>query len=285
MDSIEILTADGVPLPASLFDLASPRAIVVVSPATATPRGFYHAFCEYLAQHGAAAITYDYRGTFEPRAALRRSTARMRDWGERDFAAVVRWAAQRYPGVPIATAGHSVGGHLLLMTPENANVTRAVNVASQSGHWAYFGGVERYKVWLFLHALMPLLTRIFGYFPGKQLGFGTDLAPGVLYEWSRWGRHRAYFGADPTMAPVLRNAATLTAPVTMIGLDDDPWATGEAIDAIEPFFYAAHVERVAIDPAAFGLSGVGHMGFFRRANAALWPLALRALALDAPVPV
>jgi predicted alpha/beta hydrolase len=286
MDSIEIVTDDGVRLPASLFECERPQAIAVVSPATATPRGFYHAFCSYLTQHGATALTYDYRGTFEPAQTLRRSSARMRDWGERDFAAVLRFAARRYPGIPIVTVGHSVGGHVLLMTPENVHVQRAFNVASQSGHWEFYRGFEKYKVFAFMTFIMPLLTRIYGYFPGKRFVFGTNLAPGVLYEWARWCRTKGYFQDDPSMAHVIAHAKTLTADVTMAGIADDPWATPKAIGAIATAFVASRVARIEIDPAQYGTGAVGHMGFFRRANAdALWPIAVKALALDQHVAV
>jgi predicted alpha/beta hydrolase len=284
MDSFEIVTGDGVRLPASLFDVPEPRAVVIVSPATATPRGFYHAFCSYLAQCGAAAVTYDYRGTFEPPAVLRASNARMRDWGERDFAAVVRWAAQRYPNVPVHAVGHSVGGHVPLMTAENSRIARVVNVASQSGYWRLWQKAEKYKVYGFMRFVMPLLTKLCGYFPGKRIVFGTNLAPGVLREWGRWCRMPRYFLDDPTMAPVLRHARTLRADVTMIGFTDDPWATPAAIAALAEAFVAARVSIAHVDPADYGHDHIGHMGFFRRTYAdTLWPLAVRALELTAPV--
>ena len=285
MRSLEIPAADGLMLPASLTEADDPKAIVLVSPATATPRGFYHSFCRYLARCGATTLVYDYRGTFEPPHELRRSQARMRDWGERDFAAVLRWAAQRYPGIPIATVGHSVGGHVLLMTPQNARIERAVLIASQSGYWRLYRGFERYRVYAFVKAIMPLLTRACGYFPGERVVFGTNLAPHVLYEWSRWCTCAGYFFDDPAMNAVLENARTLSADVTMIGLTDDPWATSQAIRALVPGFAQARVNHVELDPREFGLRSIGHMGFFRSANDALWPLAARALALDtAPTP-
>lgn len=281
MRSIEIAATDGVMLPASLFEPDEPRAVVIVSPATATPRGFYHRFCAELARRGAIALVYDYRGTFEPVDELRRSPARMRDWGERDFAGVLEWASAAYPQLPIHAAGHSVGGHVLLMAHENARIERAVLVASQSGYWRLYRGFERYRVYAFVKAIMPLLTRALGYFPGARVAFGTNLAPGVLYEWSRWCISPGYFFDDTSMAPVLARARTLRAEVTMIGVTDDPWATPQAIDALAAGFACANVRRIEIDPADYGLREVGHMGFFRAANAdALWPLAFAALCLD-----
>ena len=274
----EIPALDGYALPATLFEpRGEPRAAIIVSAATATPRGFYRAFAQYLADDGAVVVTYDYRGTFEPPAVLRRSSARMRDWGELDFAGIVEWTSARYPGLPLYAVGHSVGGHVLMMTPSNAKVARAVTVASQSGYWRLYRGNERYRVFAFVKAIMPVLTRLCGYFPGQRVAFGTDLAPGILYEWSRWCIRAHYFFDDPSMAGTLAHARSLRAPVLMLGLTDDPWATPEAIDAIRPGFLGAPTERRELDPAAFGSQSAGHMGFFRSANAAMWPLVTESL--------
>ncbi len=279
--TLTVAGIDGYALPATLWEPEDPRSAIVVSPATATPRGFYRSFCEYLAVLGAAVVTYDYRGTFEAPEVLRRSPARMRDWGTLDFAGVVEWARARYPGLPIDAVGHSVGGHVLLMTPSAAELRSAVTVASQSGYWRLYRGVERYRVYAFVKAIMPLLTRTWGYFPGERVVFGTNLAPGVLYEWSRWCTSPRYFFADPSMREVLEHDRAFGGDVLMIGITDDPWATPRAISALVPGFTSARVSRREIHPGDYGLAAVGHMGFFRSNSRVLWSIAARALHLDA----
>ena len=275
---------DGYALPATVYlPQGDPRASIIVSPATATPRRFYRAFCEHLASRGAAVVTHDYRGTFEPPSQLRTSSARMRDWGELDFAGVVDWMKTAFPLLPLYTVGHSVGGHVLLMTEHAARIDAAVTVASQSGYWRLYRGFERYRVYGFVKAIMPALTRAFGYFPGERVAFGTNLAPGVLYEWSRWCTSSHYFFDDPSMDSVLARASAFRAPVTMIGLSDDPWATPRAIDALVPGFTHADVKRIEIDPQAFELQSVGHMGFFRTASSPLWRIVDDALHLKSDV--
>ena len=270
---------DGEPLPATLYEPEGvARVAMIVSPATGTPRGFYRAFCAHLAQRGAAVVAYDYRGTTQSPGILRRSKARMRDWGERDFPGVIRWMRERYPGVELHAVGHSVGGHVLLMAENNGEIARAVIVASQSGYWRLYRGFERYRVFAFVKAVMPLLTRVLGYFPGRRIAFGLDLAPGVLYEWSRWCTAPGYFFDDASMTS-LGNAKTFTAPTRMIGLRDDPWATPRAIDALQVGFTANPVDRVEIDPRHEGLRDIGHMGFFRAHNAACWRYVTEFLAL------
>lgn len=276
---------DGEPLGATLYEPdGEVRSAVIVSSATGTPRGFYRAFCEQLAASGAAVVAYDYRGTGQTPKTLRRSGARMRDWGERDFAGVVAWMRERYAHVALQAVGHSVGGHVLLMAPNNGAISRAVVVASQSGYWRLYRGFERYRVYAFVKAIMPALTRLLGYFPGSRVAFGLDLAPGVLYEWSRWCVSPGYFFDDASLES-LRNARTFTAPTRMIGLADDPWATPRAIDALQAGFAAAPIDRVEIDPASEGLAEIGHMGFFRARNAACWKYVTEFLTAASPAEV
>ena len=279
VSELQIAALDGEPLNATFYQPeGEPLAAVIVNPATGTPRGFYRAFCEHLASLGAAAVTYDYRGTAQPAAVLKRSRARMRDWGERDFPGVIDWLQARYPRLPVQVVGHSVGGHVLLLAPNNAKVVRAVLVATQSGYWKLYRGFERWRVYAFMKIIMPFLTRMFGYFPGSRVAFGVDLAPGVLYEWSRWCTSPQYFFADTTLRS-LENAKHYTAPTRMIGLADDPWGTPQALDAFQIGFSNAPVERVEIQPASVGLPEIGHMGFFRSRNSACWRYATDTLLM------
>lgn len=282
---LRIPALDGEWLDATLYEAeGEPRAAAIVSPATGTPRGFYRAFCEHLSAMGIATVSYDYRGTGRTPDELRASKARMRDWGERDFPGIIEWMASRYPQLDLNAIGHSVGGHVLLLAPNGSRIARAALVATQSGYWRLYRGIERFRVFAFMKAIMPLLTRINGYFPGSRVAFGMDLAPGVLYEWSAWCRAPGYFFDDPTLAS-LANAKHYVAPTRMIGLRDDPWGTPRALDAMQAGFIAAPVERVEIDPAREGLAGIGHIGFFRASNARCWHYVTDALSVGSTIAV
>ncbi len=276
---LQVPATDGYALPVTYWETPAARAAVIVSPATGTPRRFYRAFCDELAARGAAVVTYDYRGTFEPPSVLRASSARMRDWGERDFSGVVAWMRERHAQIPLYAVGHSVGGHVLLMAQNNGEIDRAVLVASQSGYWPLYRGLERFRVYAFVKIIMPALTRLNGYFPGARVAFGTNLAPGVLYEWSRWCVTPGYFLDDPTMRAVLANARSYTAPTLMIGIDDDPWATPQAIEALRVAFTNAPTERIELRASDAG-GHVGHMGFFRVQSRALWERAFAYIQLE-----
>jgi len=276
---------DGLPLRASLFEPnQQPRAAIVISGATAVPRGYYAAFASYLAGCGASVVTYDYRGSGEAPAVLRRSRARMRDWGELDAPGVIAWLRARYPDLPVYLVGHSYGGHALLLAPNNQVVSRAVTIASFLGYWGNCAFPDNYRIYALMKFALPVATALFGYSPGSRMGFGEDLASGIAREWRRWVLRPRYFLDDRTLLS-LRNGANYHGDLVMFELTDDRWATHAAIEGLAAAFTGTVPRVLTVDPAAYGSSGAGHMGFFRSANGpALWPIVRDALALHAPEP-
>ncbi|MGB6986513.1 MAG: alpha/beta fold hydrolase [Candidatus Aquilonibacter sp.] len=280
MRAVTIPALDGLTLRATLFEPeCDPRAAVIVSGATAVPRGYYAGIAAYLARCGATVVTYDYRGSGEPPDQLRRSTARMRDWGERDAPGVIAWLRSRYPELPIHLVGHSFGGHALLLAPNNHEISRAVTIASGLGYWGTCAPSERYRVYTLMKFIVPAGILLFGYSPGSRIGFGEDLASGVAREWRKWVLHRRYFLDDPTLTS-LRNGANYRGTLLMLAPRDDLWITLGDVEELATAFTGTQPEVRAIDPKAYGVNAIAHMGFFRSANSAAWPIVSDALDLQ-----
>ncbi|HLX25391.1 MAG TPA: alpha/beta fold hydrolase [Candidatus Cybelea sp.] len=275
---LEVPALDGTPLRATLFEAQSPSKAVIVGGATAVPRGFYDNFAAHLAERGVSTLTYDYRGSGGSARELRGSAARMRDWGALDFPGAIAWMRERYPAVPLHVVGHSAGGHALLMTPNGSEITSSVTVATQLGYWRLCAPGERYRVWLLLNTLAPLLVLATGYVPGAKLGLGENIASGVMRDWRKWIGSPNYFFDDPTMRETLAGA-TYRAPTLIAGMSDDTWGTPHAVDAFAKYFDNA--QRLTVEPQAYGLGAVGHFGFFRSRNGpALWPIVTRYLGIE-----
>lgn len=249
-----------------------PRALVVIHPATAVPERLYSGFSDYLAELGFAVVTYDYRGTGRSGSPKANAGVRVRDWMFQDVPDVAAWAAGRFPGVPRFAIGHSVGAHALSLGSGLEGLDGAVGIASHAGVTRTVRGLaERAKVWLVLRAAGPLASRMLGYMPGSRLGLGEDFPAAAMLEWSGWTKRPGYFFDDPSMQAAER-AATVTVPMLSIGFSDDPWATPQQIEAITDHLVAADVERRTYSPAQFGVTAIGHMGFFRRGlREGLWP--------------
>jgi predicted alpha/beta hydrolase len=280
MDSepIFIPTADGGRIAALLYAAQSPRATVLLHPATAVTQGYYEQFARWLAGMGMHVLTYDYRGTGASRSSgnmrgsLRHCKVTMSGWMDEDVGAVTRWAAERFPGLPLLGVGHSVGGHAIALSDESTRLRAAVLVASHAGASRLIRGTrERLRVRFVMRVLGPLLCSLFGYMPGRRIGLGEDLPASVMRQWSRWTSLPRYFFDDPWMEAEARMARRHL-PLLVLGFDDDPWANPEAIGMLVAPLANAAVERRQVAPQDAGVPAIGHMGFFRkRCAAVLWP--------------
>jgi predicted alpha/beta hydrolase len=278
-ETVRFPARDGHALEGELFLPAGPpRAAVLVAPAMGVPRGYYAAFAAHLAREGLAALTLDYRGIGGSRTGpLRHLPATLRDWGEQDLGGAADLLAARIPGVPLLWVGHSVGGQLLGLL-DDVPLAGALLVAAQSGHWRLWSGAWRWRIFLLWHALIPLLVPALGRLPAFLLGGGEDVPPGVAREWAEWGRRRDYLMSYA--APLGgRGFARLAAPVVAYAIADDHYAPRATVEALLGFYARAPTELRVVEPAALGVSAVGHFGFFRpRFEATLWREATRFLA-------
>lgn len=272
-EPISISVNSGATIEGNLWQATDAKGFVLVHPGTAITQRFYEPFARYLAQLGFSVVTYDYRGTGRSRpASLRGFDVSMADWLDEDVGAVTRWAAERFPGLPLCAVGHSLGGHALALSGDTNGLRAAVLVASHAGVTATIRGTtERLRVWLVMRVLAPVLCRVLGYMPGRRLGLGEDLPRNVMLQWSRWTTLPRYFFDDPAMDAAAR-MARVRIPLLVLGFDDDPWANPHAIGMLVAPLANAPVERRQVAPHSAGLRTIGHMGFFRKhAAERLWP--------------
>lgn len=281
-EDILIAAADGRPLAATLFvppgDAAPGAPLTVIAGGTGIPRSYYARFATWLAERGRLALTYDYRDIGGSRmGSLKGSQVRMRDWCILDTRCVVAWAAREHPGRPLHWVGHSMGGFATGLAPNGHLVRRQLNIGTLSGYWRHMAVPERYRVRLLMGAVAPFIIRARGYFPGVFLG-GEDMPGPAFLEWRRWCLSPGFLFDDPTL-PETANFARLLAPVRFGQVEDDPWGTPAAVEAIAARFTGS-VDRSLwrIRLADTGARQIGHHGFFRSEHReTLWPMALRWL--------
>ncbi|MCO7233542.1 MULTISPECIES: alpha/beta fold hydrolase [unclassified Cobetia] len=276
----EIAAADGYRLAASVHEPelhpASVKGVVLLHPATGVPQSIYRAFAQALASHGFHVVRYDYRGIGRSAPpTLRGFAASMSTWIDQDVEGVTRWAAQRWPELPLLAVGHSIGGHAVGLSDSSRLLSAAALVASHAGCLHFIKPLgERLRVTALLKVIGPLTSHTLGYVPGRRLGIGENLPRGVALEWSRWTSLPRYFFDDPSMQAE-RRFARVTQPLLVLGFDDDPWATTPGIDLLIGYFTQATLERHQIDPRQHATGPIGHMGFFRRQHRdSHWPLVI-----------
>jgi predicted alpha/beta hydrolase len=269
----EFAAVDGYPLVGTSFEPSAPfRAVVLITSATAVPRGYYAKFARYLAEQGFKVITFDYRGIGGSRpkgGSLRGFKAKMRDWAALDITAAVDYASTLANGKPLLYVGHSFGGQALGQLPNNHKVSRALFAASQIGYWKLFPAPEKYRVWLMLRVLGPLATAIFGYVPGK-LGMGEDLPRGVFMEWAGWCMKPRYLYDDETL-DARKNFPNYKGALRGIGMSDDDWAPPVAVAGLLSGYTGTKPEHLTVTPQSAGVKKIGHFGYFReQSREPLW---------------
>jgi predicted alpha/beta hydrolase len=261
------IDAQGHTLAASVFEAPGSDTVVLVNAATGVPRQFYKYFAAYFRDNGWTTVTYDYRGIGESAPpSLRGFTVRMRDWALIDIPEVIDWVSSEFRPRRLFAVGHSFGGQGIGLIERPQRITAMVGVSAQSGYWGVQGGVEKYRARFAVTVLIPVLTRLFGYFPWSRFAAGEDLPAGVALEWARWCRDRNYLLGDETL-PLGRYDA-FAAPILAYSIEDDDWGTAPAVDDMMRAY--RDVTRRHLVPADYGLDKIGHMGFFRSGSEAIW---------------
>lgn len=264
-ETVRATCRDGYVLRGHLWSPAprAERGIVIVNAATGVLARYYHRYARFLAEQGFAAVTYDYRGIGESRPPrLRGSGIRWRDWGELDFDAIVAWSRARAPGAPIAVVGHSIGGFVAGLAPEAVHVDRMLTIGAQYAYWRDYAAAQRAKLVLKWHVAMPVATSLFGYFPGRRLGWLEDLPAGVAHEWSFRRRRFESSFPPPERASVLARFAAVRARILAISVADDEFGTPQAIRRGLDYYTGSDREHVTLAPRDLGLDRIGHFDLF-----------------------
>ncbi|MDO6962367.1 alpha/beta hydrolase family protein [Rhizobium alvei] len=269
--AVEIMCDDGVRLGGHLWKQSggTDEGAVIINCATGVLSRFYHAYARFLAEHGYTVLTYDYRGIGLSRPdRLRGSGFRWRDWGERDFAAVVDHMRKARPDLPLLVVGHSIGGFLPGYAANAASINRILTVGAQFAYWPDYHVAKRKGLFLKWHLVMPALSLALGYFPGRRLGWLEDLPRGVALEWAFRGRAIEQHLQQQERDRLRAHFASVDAPILAITVSDDEFATEPAVRRALSYYRGSERTSVMLEPGDLGLETVGHFDLFRARHAA-----------------
>lgn len=274
--SERITAIDGYVLGAHLYhgsSRESPATVGIINAGAGLRQRYYAPFAEYLAEAGIPTLTYDYRGIGASRpATMRGFRATVEDWGSKDCAAVVNWMRCRFPGARLAIIGHSVGALVTGFVTNGQFIDKFVMVGGHTGYWGDYDRRLRPLMFVAWHVIMPLVTSVVGYFPGKRLRIGDDLPAGAALQWAArlkpelwWNvRDRAGMPDAVRIAEVRSRFAALRAEILAMRFVDDAFATEAATDRLTALFEHCHVSRESLVPSEFRLRHAGHFAFFKR---------------------
>jgi len=271
-NNLTIQTQDGYQIAASLFSPESEaRATIIINSATGVLRQYYNAFAQYLSQQGLQVITYDYRGVGGSRTPnMRDKNLSMINWGRKDYHAIVDWVETSHPEHKILGIGHSIGGQLLGLLPNNHRISAYLNIASQHAHWKNWRGKFKAQSFVFFHGLLPLFAFSAKEFPKWVLG-SEALPKQVTKDWSRFGRKAIYSDIDGK--DLKEGYLHYRGKIRFLAIaDDHAFAPPNAVKSLKENIYKnADGEFVLIEPKHYGMKRIDHFGFFKKSmNQQAW---------------
>lgn len=286
---IRLRTADGCDIGAVFYPALRPRAqrrVAVLHCGGGIPAARYRRFAQFLSEFGIPVLTYDYRGIGWSRPAeLRGFEASTEDWMEYDSAAAIAWLRERFPDDEIMGISHSIGVLALGGAPNASEQDRLILIGPHTGYFGDYRALYRLPMALMWHGIMPVLTRMFGYFPGTRLRLGDDLPAGFALQWA--GRLSPGFRLAGTQAgrermrKLLGNCAALERPALLVTISDDAFATSAGAERVMAVLPRLASRQIVLTPAEANMNRLGHFGFFRQKGGP--PLWSRLLAnLDPP---
>ena len=285
--TLTIPAVDGYPLHARIWrQPEAPAPVVIINPATSVLSRYYSRFASYLHGHGFHVVCYDYRGIGDSRPQqLRHFQANWLDWGGQDFEGVLRYVIGAFPDSPIQLVAHSVGGLLVGLAPSSHRIERVFAMGSQFAYWPDYAANRRVPMYLRWHIVMPIITALFGYFPGKRLGWLEDTPTGIVQDWNAaterleqtW-KNDARLRTPEQQQALVAQYGRVAADWLAFTVTDDPFGTEVATHRLLDYYRGSNRQHLRLDPAQLDGQGIGHFAYFHARYAdSLWPVALQWL--------
>ena len=228
-----------------------------------------------MAEQGTPTLTYDYRGVGGSRGkSIRGLIASIQDWGSKDCAAALGWAHDRFPSAEVLVVGHSIGCVVTGFVEKPPEIAKMLFVSPHTGYWKEYAPWARRTMFLKWHVLMPAITSVWGYFPGRLLGFPEDLPFAVAMEWAfrnRLGSRRRRQAKSknlrdaPWQMSGTENFSHIRSAILAVRPEDDPFATEASARRVSALFCNSTFSDIPVSNSVMGRK-VGHMGFFLKAS-------------------
>lgn len=247
------------------------KAAVLIVPAMGVTQKYYSSIASWLATKGYIAVTFDYSGVGLSQAgSLRHNNVTISDWVHFDCTAMVEAISKRAEGKSLYWIGHSLGGQIFGLVPETGLIKKVIIIAGGNGYWKDNVPSLKWRAWLLWYFVVPLATRVYGYFPGRKLRMVGDLPAGVIRQWRRWCLSPEYMlGVEgPETRDMYRAVVT---PISSFSFTDDELISKRSVDSLNCFYKNSNVKSIRISPAEIGVTRIGHFGFFKdRFEYSLW---------------
>lgn len=281
----QFICADSYPITGTVYTPESPKAAVMICPATGIKRRFYDSFATYLCNAGYAVITFDNRGIGESLTGdLKECSATIRDWGYLDMPCILDNLMSLFPNTSYHVIGHSAGGQLVGLMHNWKHIHSMFNFACSSGQLKNMSTKDRLLGLFFLNIFAPISNSVFGFTHAEWLGMGEPLPKGVAKEWKTWCNGQGYVETDFGKNITQHWYSDIDFPSYWLNATDDYIANDANVDDMTRVFSQLKPRRLTLKPEDFDFNDIGHMKFFSRQCESLWPLATDWLEEHCPKP-
>jgi len=238
------------------------RDLVYWLPAMGVTARNYEGFATELGRHDIGVALHEWRGA----GSSDRRAKRGSDWAYRDLLADVHAgiAALRanHPQSRLWVGGHSLGAQLAaLALARDQTLAGVLIVASGIPYWRSFS-LWQQPILLGVFAWFRLLSRLYGYFPGRRTGFAGNEAKTVIRDWSRSGLRGAYRHTLPD-GDLDAELAALTHPLFALHLRDDRLAPPSSFAALLARLPKTRQTRVNLVPKDFASGCADHFSWLK----------------------
>lgn len=268
MQAITIQTKNNVSIQGYWFtpealDSKEIKGQIVIASAMGVTQTYYQPIAIWLTEHGYNVLTFDCSGMGESRTKhLKEYQCNILDWVIDEYSAALKFVLDNDASLRTYWIGHSLGGQIFPLVHNIEQVKKVITVSSGTGYWKHNAPALRNKAPLFWHLIVPISTRLFGFFPGKMLGIIGDLPKQVIFQWRRWCLHPEYCVGVET-ENVKAKFRQLKVPLVSIAFTDDEMLSLTNMRDLHVLFGNDNKELKEVSPEDVGEKRIGHLGFFR----------------------
>ena len=227
---------------------------------------YYLPLNKKLHEKGFNVISIDWRGNGHSSE----RPSRENDWGYetilQDINEVFDFAERQFPNTKKVLLGHSLGGQIgcLFASRFPKKIDSIILTACCSVHYTgYTTWSEQTKV-KFVSRFFPLASKLFGYFPGKKIGFGGTEARTLMRDWGHNGLTGKYELIDSNFdyETALKNTSK---PLLAISIKDDWLAPKEATKNLyQKFNSDAPIEHIVISKEDAKVESLNHFNWAKQ---------------------
>lgn len=271
---IDFQTDEDTKLTGYYYTASTPKALILINPATAIHIGYYKHVIKFFVDKGYNVFVWNYSCFGESKkSSLANSNFRFSDIGLKEIPAAIKVAKELSPVLPLFCLGHSVGGQHIGFVKNRELIDGLVTTGTSAGYILNMPIVYGAKAFFFFYIFSPISTKIFNYVAASKLKLMKDLPSPFVKEWRQWCSQKDLVFSHKFYGKTIPQESykNLTFPIHVITADDDEISTKKNTEN----FWKHVSSKKGIDfktykAKSFPRKKLGHFGYYKRENSLIW---------------